>query len=154
MKPQLTSIIFAACLASCSAQYHAPSRGNEAVIVNRPAGIAAATVSRKLLTNIEKIDGQTTPWAMAAFQEYKVSPGHHVIRTSGISRRDTSNTEIGCDFKPNQKYTLSGYTDTSTNRLVHVYEIKDAQERVVARKSPDGVNSDYSTPIFIPIITH
>jgi len=151
MKPALLALGSLVCFTSCSAQYKAPSRGDEALIINRPAGIASSLVTQKLQTHIEKIDGQTVGWASPYFQQYKVSPGRHVIRTTGLSRRDSSSTEIEFDFKAHQTYTLSGYTATESHELIHLYEIKDSQERIVARKSPRVVYSDRSAPIFIPI---
>lgn len=151
MKLALLALGALVCFTSCGAQYQAPSRGDEALIINRPAGITSSMVTRKLQTHIEKIDGQTVGWASPYFQQYKVSPGRHVIRTTGLSRRDSSNAEIEFDFKAHQKYALSGYTVTESNELIHVYEIKDSQERVVARKSPKIVYSDNSAPIFIPV---
>lgn len=137
----------AAMLASC-ATYKEPSKGDEAVLKNKPSAFAAHMVSNKLITQILRIDGQQPPWAIAAMQSYKVSPGEHLIESCADSPPVGSRAAMLVRFRARETYTLSAYSERKDGFWVHIYEIRDSQGKIVARQGALG--SSGPPPQFIP----
>jgi hypothetical protein len=137
---KLGLLVTTALMASC-ATYKEPSQGNEAVLKNRPSAFASHMGSNKLITQILKIDGLQPPWAIAAMQSYKVSPGDHLIEACADSPPVGSRTTIPVRFKAREIYTLSAYSERRNGVWIHIYEIKDSQEKVITRQAALGTSS-------------
>lgn len=135
-------------LASC-VRYQEPQQGNEALLKNDPPAFLGHLVSDRLITNLNAIDGEILSWAVAALQDYRVSPGVHTVTANASDPPYISSSmTLTADFKPNTTYYLTARRDKEG----HAYEIRDDQGTVVARRVARDPRVRGPDPYIPPVI--
>jgi hypothetical protein len=145
-----STVLLLLSVSSCDV-YQQPQRGDEAVILTTAVGVSHLYTDRAH-TNIEKIDGLSTPMQFAS-QSLKVSPGWHTLSVSAHTPPSVySQAMVAMDFKSRQTYTLSARRINAATGVRHTIEIKDTAGRVVLSKNPSDPQYIPSPPPIPPVL--